>query len=96
MKHWWWKILATLLLLYVVVIGLRTPLAPALIACTPDRIAPGDVLVNVWGYNTRFQEGIDGSWVSNDGQWGVSMPLRSLVVTTLSSDSTFRIVCGLK
>ncbi len=69
MKHWWWKILATLLLLYVVVIGLRTPLAPALIACTPDRIAPGDVLVNVWGYNTRFQEGIDGAWISNDGQW---------------------------
>jgi heme exporter protein C len=76
MKHWWWKVLATLLLLYVVVIGLRTPLAPALIVCTPDRISPGDVVVNVWGYNTRFFEGVPSAWISNDVQWVCSNAAR--------------------
>ncbi len=65
---YWWKFLGAALLLYVVVIGLRTPLSPALIACTPDRVAPGEVAVEAWGYNTRFTQGILGAWIENDGQ----------------------------
>ena len=68
MKHWWWKILATLLLLFVVVIGLRTPLAPALLASRPDRIAAGEVTVEVRGYNTHFTSGALQAWLENDGK----------------------------
>ena len=68
MKYWWWKVLSVVLLLGVVIVGLRTPLSPALIACTPDRIAPGDVTVTVTGYNTHFTEGVIGLWIENDGQ----------------------------
>lgn len=68
MGHWWWKILGAALLLFVVIVGLRTPLSPALIACSPDRIELGDQIVQVHGYGTRFKEGVLGAWIENDGQ----------------------------
>jgi heme exporter protein C len=54
MKHWWWKFLAITLLLAASITALRTPLAPSLVHVSPGRIAPGDVTVEVTGYNTGF------------------------------------------
>lgn len=51
---WWWKGLSVLLLLFVVIVGLRTPLAPAIMARSVDHLAPGEVTVDIWGYNTHF------------------------------------------
>ncbi len=68
MRQWWWKILGTALLLYVVIIGLRTPLAPALIHRSIDRIAPGPVSFVVSSYNTRFANDVLQGWIENDSQ----------------------------
>lgn len=66
MRHWWWKILGALLLLFVVIVGLRTPLAPAILATSVDRIAPGEATIDAWGYNTHFTAGSLNAWIAND------------------------------
>ncbi len=67
MKHWWWKFLAIALLLVASVAALRTPLSPALVHVSPGRIAPGEVTIQVTGYNTRFRDDL-GVHLINDGQ----------------------------
>ncbi len=68
MKGWWWKGLSVVLLLYVVIVGLRTPLGPALVHVSAQRIAPGEVSFEVTGYNTHFKENAPQLWLENDGQ----------------------------
>lgn len=68
MKGWWWKLLAVLLLLYVVNIGLRTPLGPALVNASVSRIAPGPLHLQITGYNTHFMGQRPQVWLENDGQ----------------------------
>lgn len=68
MKGLWWKVLATVLLLYVVIVGLRTPLGPAIVQTSLSRIAPGPVEVDVWGYGTHFQHEKLTAWLVNDSQ----------------------------
>lgn len=67
MKGLWWKVLATVLLLYVVIIGLRTPLAPGIVGNSPDRIAPGPVNIRIFGYGADFSS-LPVVWIANDGQ----------------------------
>ncbi|MBK6549105.1 MAG: hypothetical protein IPG11_01635 [Flavobacteriales bacterium] len=57
LRHWWWKFLAIALLLFASITALRTPLTPALVHVSPDRIAPGTSVIEVLGYNTDFQAG---------------------------------------
>lgn len=52
MRHWWWKVLCVLLLVYTAVVGLRTPLKPALV--WSSFTSPGRLEVK--GYNTSFEE----------------------------------------
>lgn len=68
MKGLWWKVLATLLLLYTVIVGLRTPLGPAIVHTSPDRIAPGPVTILIEGYGTHFLAAGNAVWLSNDSQ----------------------------
>lgn len=67
MKHWWWKFLAVALLLFASIAALRVPLAPALVHVSPDRIAPGPVVITITGYNTEFgtEEAV---FLENDSQ----------------------------
>lgn len=67
MKGWWWKGLSVVLLLYVVLVGLHTPLGPALVHASIDRIAPGPVTVEGTGYNTHFTKEAPQVWLENDG-----------------------------
>ncbi len=67
MKHWWWKILAVVLVLGASIAALRVPLSPAIVHVSPDRIAPGPATLEVSGYNTRFSEQ-SRVWLENDGQ----------------------------
>ena len=64
MKHWWWKILAVVLVLGASIAALRVPLSPALVHVSPDRISPGRVTLEVTGYNTRFSQQ-SRTWVRN-------------------------------
>jgi heme exporter protein C len=64
MKGWWWKGLSVVLLLYVVIVGLHTPLGPALVHVSADRIAPGEVSFEVTGYNTKFKDEV-WAWIEN-------------------------------
>ncbi|HRO99274.1 MAG TPA: hypothetical protein PLN54_07545, partial [Flavobacteriales bacterium] len=68
MKHWWWKFLAIALLLIASIAALRVPLSPALVHVSPSRIAPGEVTIEVTGYNTRFTDGMQ-AYLVNDSQY---------------------------
>ena len=68
MKGLWWKLLATLLLLYTAIIGLRTPLGPAIVQTSVSRIAPGPLELDVWGYGTHFNSDQPRAWLVNDSQ----------------------------
>lgn len=51
----WWKILAVVILLYVLLMGFLVPLKPGIINVMPDSITAGDtVTLSVEGYNTHF------------------------------------------
>lgn len=67
MKGWWWKGLSVVLLLYVVVIGLHTPLGPTLVHTSHTRIAPGPITLEATGYNTHFTRETPQVWLENDG-----------------------------
>jgi heme exporter protein C len=68
MKGLWWKSLTVLLLLYVLVLGLRTPLGPALVHASVDRIKAGEANFTATGYNTRFTRQKPLVWLENEGQ----------------------------
>ncbi|MBL7962600.1 MAG: cytochrome c biogenesis protein CcsA [Flavobacteriales bacterium] len=69
MRRNWWKALGVLLLLYVVLIGLRTPLAPTIVHVDTDRITPGPVRFIAQGYGTAFStEQPPMVWLENSGQ----------------------------
>lgn len=78
MKTWWWKALSVLLLLGVAIVGLRTPLAPALVACSPDRVSSGTLNATATGYGTRFTEGLTGAWIVNGGRHICAAELRAV------------------
>jgi heme exporter protein C len=67
MKHWWWKSLAIALLLVASIAALWVPLSPALVHVSPSRIAPGEVVIHVTGYNTHFTPEMR-VFLENDGQ----------------------------
>lgn len=93
MKHWWWKFLAIGLLLFASIAALRTPLSPALIHVSPDRIAPGHVEIRVTGYNTNFGPN-ESVHLVNDGQ-------QLCAVKTFTHDAThltaaFQVPAGMR
>ena len=68
MRHWWWKILAVLLLLSASIAALRTPLAPGLVNVSELSISPGPVVLDVTGYNTNFSNATT-VLIENGGQY---------------------------
>ncbi len=93
MKGWWWKGLTVLLLLYVVVVGLHTPLGPALVHSSTTRIAPGAITLEATGYNTHFAQAIPQVWIENDGYHICATDVAVVSDTRLSA--TFHIPSGL-
>lgn len=82
---WWWKLPGAFLLLLAVVAGLRTPLSPALVHCSVDRLLPGDTTFIVTGYNTHF--GADGPpavWIEHLGQPWCASHVKVLSTTQLA------------
>ena len=91
----WWKALGVALLFGVVLIGLRTPLSPALVHVSEDKLHPGPVRIVVLGYNTHFSsEAAPKAWIENDGQ-----RVCAEAVTVLSDrliETSFNIPSGLR
>ncbi|MEO7079874.1 MAG: cytochrome c biogenesis protein CcsA [Flavobacteriales bacterium] len=94
MKGWWWKLLSVVLLLYVVIVGLGTPLGPALVHVSIDRIAPGPVSIEVTGYNTHFSGNKPEVWLENDGQQLCATEVSALSDVQLSA--TFNVPEGFR
>lgn len=93
MKHWWWKILAIALLLVASIAALRVPLSPALVHVSPSRIAPGEVIVEVTGYNTGFRSDWP-AYLSNGGEQVCSSNIEILDPT--HARLTFTVPTGLR
>lgn len=57
MKKHWWKALGVLILLYVLTVGMLTPLHPGIIGVYPRAAQAGSqVEIHITGYNTHFQQ----------------------------------------
>jgi heme exporter protein C len=93
MKHWWWKFLAIALLLVASFAALWVPLSPSLVHVAPSRIAPGEVTIQVTGYNTAFRNGIFAR-LENDGQ--VFCPARVDVLDDTHLTLTVDVPAGLR
>ncbi|MDQ3102067.1 MAG: cytochrome c biogenesis protein [Bacteroidota bacterium] len=64
--HWWWKILGAILLLGASITALRTPLEPALVHVSPDRVGAGPVDLTITGYNTSFSDQYQVYFINGD------------------------------
>ncbi len=54
-KHYWWKILGVILMLYVLTAGLLTPLKHGIAGISPDRVSSGSIAsFNVQSYNANY------------------------------------------
>lgn len=94
MKGLWWKALSVLLLLYVVICGLSTPLAPSLVHASESRIAPGPVTIVITGYNTHFSKATSEAWLENSGQRVCASTVEALSSATLKA--TFNVPEGFR
>ena len=94
MKGLWWKGLSVVLLLYVTIVGLRTPLGPALVHVSTERIAPGEISFEVTGYNTHFKENAPQLWLENDGQMVCATSVTP--ISDASVSVTFNVPQGLR
>jgi len=56
MRYWWWKIGGMLILLYVLVVSLITPLSPGVVQVSESTVKPGVNSVIITGYNTHFSD----------------------------------------
>ena len=65
-KHWW-KGLSVLILLYVFIVGMRTPLAQGITSSSPTILTAGtEVELSVEGYNTYFTKGENNAFLKLD------------------------------
>ncbi len=56
MKYWWWKILASLLVIGGTFMALKTPLRPATVHVNPSRLTAGEQLVTITTYGTDLTQ----------------------------------------
>lgn len=71
-KHWW-KGLSVLILLYVFIVGMRTPLAQGISSSYPINIKSGEmVTLDVEGYNTYYTKGINNAFLKLDSIHAIS------------------------
>jgi len=55
LRQYWWKLLSAVILVFVLIFGLKTPLKPGIVGSFPLSGTVGETLtLNVEGYNTHF------------------------------------------
>jgi heme exporter protein C len=95
MTHWWWKIIASILLLYGTFTALHTPLRPGIVHVSPDRLEPGERTTTITTYNTDLLHASDiHVHLDNDGQILLPRSVEAIGATTLQA--TFMIPDGLR
>ncbi|MDX2000978.1 MAG: cytochrome c biogenesis protein CcsA [Chitinophagales bacterium] len=58
LKQWWWKVLATVLIIYTLIMGFLIPLGTGIVDIEPSKTNAGDtVQVKIEGYNSHFLKG---------------------------------------
>lgn len=71
MRSSWWKVLGVLLMLYVIIMGMTTPLKPGISDVFPINAEVGkEVTFRVEGYNTHFDEGTR-VWLKYDSMYSI-------------------------
>jgi len=68
MQGKWWKFLGTAILLYVIIVGMLTPLKPGITSTSPSTSSSGETVeIKIEGYNTHFQTAHDHrAWLKLD------------------------------
>lgn len=67
MKKHWWKALSVIILLYVIFVGLLTPLSQGITSSSPTIITSGGVVeLEIQGYNTYYKQGKTNAWLKLD------------------------------
>lgn len=59
MRQMWWKIGGIIILFYVLIVSLLTPLSPGIVQVSESTLSPGESTVEITGYNTHFSEAND-------------------------------------
>jgi heme exporter protein C len=57
MRQLWWKAGGIVILFYVLIVSLLTPLSPGVVQLSQTTLSPGETTVEITGYNTHFSEG---------------------------------------
>lgn len=57
MRQMWWKIGGIVILFYVLIVSILTPLSPGVVQLSQTTLSPGETTVEITGYNTHFAEG---------------------------------------
>lgn len=67
MRQYWWKILGVLIMVYVIIVGMITPLKPGFTDVTPFLHSAGAVAkITVTGYNTHLTAAETKAWLKFD------------------------------
>lgn len=67
MRQSWWKILGVLIMLYVLTVGMLTPLKPGITDISGSQVRAGrPAILGISGYNTHFLEGDTKVWLKLD------------------------------
>lgn len=82
MRYWWWKIGSVLLLFYVVIVSLYTPLAPGIVSLSTGTVLPGVSDVVVRGYNTHFHNDLNQQVWLTSGEQTFCGSIREIVSPT--------------
>ena len=95
MRHWWWKILAALLILGGTFMALNTPLRPGTVHVDPQRLAPGEQTVTISTYGTRLTDA-DQVLVHMDNEGQIIAADRVDIVNDQTLKAVFAVPPGLK
>ena len=95
MKHWWWKILASLLLIGGTFLALKTPLRPGAVHVHPIRLSVGEQEVMITTYGTDLtQSNTVHVHMDNDGQ--IVHALRTEALNAHTVKAIFNVPAGLQ
>lgn len=82
MRGKWWKFLGAFIMIYVILVGMLTPLKPGIMATQPSSGISGNKIdIEVVGYNTHFQS------AQNHRAWLKLDSIHTLAVSEISTQS---------
>ena len=89
MRYWWWKIGSMILLLYVLIVSLMTPMSPGVVQVSKSTVTPGHNAVEITGYNTHFSED-NLVWAINGDNEYCATNVKVLSENSLSAEFHFK------